>query len=114
MLAGSALLEFAGIPRPRISCYPLTTQIAEKLHAYTRPYAAGESSRVRDLVDILLIASFSRVKAHRLTRSFKVTFEARGTHDLPSELPRHPAEWSVPYKRLARDLDLSWPTVGEA
>ena len=114
MLVGSALLEFASIPPPRISCYPLTAQVAEKLHAYTRPYRAGESSRVRDLVDILLIASFSRVKAQRLTKSFTVTFGARGTHGLPSALPKHPAEWSAPYKRLARNLDLSWPTVVEA
>lgn len=48
-LTGPALLELAGIPPARVPCYPLTTQIAEKVHAYTRPYAAGESSRVRVL-----------------------------------------------------------------
>ena len=113
-LAGSTLLEFASIPPARISCYPLTAQIAEKLHAYTRPYAAGESSRVRDLVDILLIASLSRVKGPRLLEALKVTFVARGTHDLPSVLPRYPADWSGPYKRFAKELALGWSTVAEA
>lgn len=113
-LEGSAFLDFADIPRTAILCYPLTTQIAEKLHAYTRAYGARESSRVRDLVDILLIASFSRVKAPALLKALEATFAARRTHSLPSELPRHPAGWSGPYKRLARELPLPWPTVKEA
>ncbi|MGH9492410.1 MAG: nucleotidyl transferase AbiEii/AbiGii toxin family protein [Terriglobales bacterium] len=113
-LAGSTLLEFAGIPPPTILCYPLTTQIAEKLHAYTRPYAAGESSRVRDLVDVLLIASLSRVKGPGLLEALRATFVARGTPDLPSVLLKYPADWSGPYKRFARELALRWSTVAEA
>ena len=113
-LTGSGVLDFANVPRATISCYPLTSQIAEKLHAYTRAYEAGESSRVRDLVDILLIASFSRVKAPALLKALQATFEARDTHSLPSELPRHPAGWSGPYRRLAGELPLHWPTVAEA
>ena len=112
-LTGSAFLDFANIPRATISCYPLTTQIAEKLHAYTRAYGAGESSRVRDIVDILLIASFTRVKATKLLKALQTTFAARHTHSLPCELPRHPAGWPGPYKRLARELPLPWPTVKE-
>ena len=113
-LTGSAILAFANIPRATITCYPLTAQIAEKLHAYTREYGRGESSRVRDLVDILLIASFGRLKGPNLAKALETTFSARGTHSLPSEFPRHPAGWSGPYKKLARELQLSWSTVGEA
>lgn len=113
-LEGSAFLDFADIPRTAILCYPLTTQIAEKLHAYTRAYGRRESSRIRDLVDILLIASFGRLKGPNLAKALETTFSARGTHSLPSEFPRHPAGWSGPYKRLARELNLSWPTVEEA
>ncbi len=47
------LLEFAGLPPTQIRCYPLTQQIAEKLHAYTRPRQHGDNSRVKDLVDFL-------------------------------------------------------------
>ena len=32
-----ALLAFADIDPTRVPCYPITQQIAEKLHAYTRP-----------------------------------------------------------------------------
>jgi hypothetical protein len=33
------LLVFAGLPPTPVPCYPLTQQVAEKVHAYTRPRA---------------------------------------------------------------------------
>lgn len=106
-----AILEFAGMPPTTVLCYSVTSQIAEKLHAYTRPYAGGESSRVRDLVDIALLASRSRVNARRLQRALQATFDARATHPMPTELPQPPAGWSSPYKKLSRDLNLQWPAI---
>lgn len=113
-VTGPALLRFAGIRPSRVPCCPLTTQIAEKLHAYTRPYAGGVSSRVRDLIDILLIASMRALNSRKLSAALKVTFEARNTHKLPRGLHRPPASWSAPYKKLARELNLSWSTADEA
>ena len=40
-----SLLEFAELAPTRVACYPLTQQIAEKAHAYTRPRASGESQK---------------------------------------------------------------------
>jgi hypothetical protein len=113
-LTTPALLEFAGIPPARVPCYPLTTQIAEKVHAYTRPYAAGETSRVRDLTDLLLIGSIGTLKRRRLTHALVATFEARATHELPKRLPKPPSAWSGPYKKLAGELKLSWSTLEDA
>ena len=113
-LASPALLEFAGIPPATVLCYPLTSQIAEKLHAYTRPYAGGESSRVRDFVDILLIASLANLSSQKLSEAIKITFEVRATHDVPKELPKPPASWAAPYNRLARELNLTWQTIDDA
>ncbi|RMD64420.1 hypothetical protein D6833_04445 [Candidatus Parcubacteria bacterium] len=48
MLTAPPLLEFAGILPVSIPTYPLSQQIAKKVHALTRLYASGESSRVRD------------------------------------------------------------------
>ena len=50
------LLAFAGIVPVTVPCYPLSQHLAEKVHAYVRPFSSGESTRVKDLVDILLIA----------------------------------------------------------
>ena len=38
-----------------VPCYPLTQHLAEKVHAYVRPRSPGKA-RVKDLVDIILIA----------------------------------------------------------
>ena len=51
------LLGFAGIEPVTVPAIPLTRQVAEKLHAYTRRYEGDRvSSRPKDLVDLALIA----------------------------------------------------------
>jgi hypothetical protein len=113
-LNGPPLLAFAGIRPTRVPCYPLSVQIAEKVHAYTRSYAGGGSSRVRDLVDILLIASVAPLSRRRILSALHSTFQARATHDLPPAVPAPPANWAGAYKKMARELNLVWPNVAEA
>lgn len=108
------LLAFASIPAVTIWCYPLSQQIAEKLHAYTRLHASGESSRVKDFVDMLLIAGVSEVRAGPLGRSLAATFNQRGTHPLPGYLPAPPSSWEMPYKKLAGELGVRYTTLADA
>ncbi len=108
------LLAFADLPPTVVSCYPLTQQIAEKLHAYTRPRQHGEGSRIKDLVDILLMAELGSLSGDRLTEALAATFEARQTHPLPNVLPQPPASWDAPFRRLARELELGYLTLAEA
>lgn len=70
-LEGPSLLDFTGIRPTIIPCYPITQQIAEKLHAYTRPHVSGESSRVKDFVDILLLAELGRIDPDHLLRAIQ-------------------------------------------
>lgn len=109
-----ALLEFADIRSPVVPCYPLTQQIAEKVHAYTRPYATGEASRVKDWVDLLLIAELGALNGSTLRRAMQATFDARGTHPLPTRLPVPPSSWSTPFRRIAREVNLGYPTLADA
>ncbi len=60
VLTAPDVLGFADIEPATVRCYPLATQVAEKLHTYTRTYASGETSRSRDLADILLAASMEK------------------------------------------------------
>ncbi len=113
-LTGPPLLEFAGIRPSTVRCYPLTAQVAEKFHAYTRPYSGGESSRVRDLADILQIASMGSLSSYKLARAVRATFAARATHEVPEEFPKPPRKWTGPYKKLTRELSLNWSTVEKA
>ncbi|HOT90118.1 MAG TPA: nucleotidyl transferase AbiEii/AbiGii toxin family protein [Anaerolineae bacterium] len=114
MLTAPSLLEFAGIHPVTIPAYPLSQQIAEKVHALTRQYASGESSRVRDWVDILLMAHWEGLQSEILRRALQATFAARGTHFLPPQMPSPPASWARPLRRLCEQTGLEYATLDEA
>lgn len=114
MLTAPPLLDFAGIPPTAIPSYPIHQQIAEKVHALTRPYASGESSRVRDWVDILLMAHWEEIQFERLRQALLATFTARDTHALPQHMPSPPAAWARPFRRLSRETGLEYASLEEA
>lgn len=107
-IQGPDLLAFAGIPAFFVAVLPLEIHVAEKLHAYTRRYADGRqaSTRVKDLVDLALIATESRLDAARLHAAIAETFGRRGAHGVPDLVPPPPAEWRTPYRRMATEIDL--------
>jgi len=103
----SSLLEFAGVEGGSVPAAALEQHLAEKLHAYTRRYAADRpSSRVKDLIDIVLIAGIAPLRAAWMRDAIVRLFEARATHTPPSVLPRPPIEWAGPYAALAREVGL--------
>lgn len=108
VLIGPDLLSFAGIDPVAAPSLPLELQVAEKLHAYTRGYGieGAGSTRVKDIVDLALVASTARLGAARLRRAVSETFERRSGHALPPALPRPPRDWEVPFRRLAAEIDL--------
>ncbi len=114
VLTAPDLLAFAEIAPAKVRCCPLTTQIAEKLHTYTRTYASGETSRARDLADILLAASLAQFDSATLKKAIEATFQVRSSHPVPPEMPDPPQRIAASYRQLARELDLSWPTIEEA
>jgi Nucleotidyl transferase AbiEii toxin, Type IV TA system len=114
VLTAPDLLGFAEITPAKVRCYPLTTQVAEKLHTYTRTYASGETSRARDLADILLAASLERFDSKKLRQAVDATFQARASHAVPRGMPDPPRRINSSYGQLARELDLPWPTIQEA
>ena len=107
------LLTFADIQPTIIPCYPLTQQISEKLHAYTRLHASGESSRVKDFVNMLLIASLAEFQADRLHKAIEVTFLQRGTHPFPKLLPEPSGNWATTFKKLSKDVGAGFPSLDE-
>lgn len=113
-LTGPALLEFAGIAPARVPAYPLAQQLAEKVHALTRPYVGGEVTRVKDLVDVLLIGQMCDFEIEVLREAIISTFEARNTHPVPERLPSPPSSWNRPFSRLATELDAPWSRLEEA
>jgi Nucleotidyl transferase AbiEii toxin, Type IV TA system len=109
VLIGPDLLSFAGIDPVAAPSLPLEVQVAEKVHAYTRGYGVDGvgSTRVKDIVDLALVASTAELDAGKVRRAMSETFERRSGRALPAALPRPPADWAVPFGRLAGEIHLA-------
>lgn len=104
-VATSSMLEFAGVSGVRVPTLGIEQHLAEKLHAFTREYAGGRrSTRVKDLVDVVVIANTSAIDATKLFEAIAVIFERRAEHAVPTSLPESPEEWATPWRRLVRDV----------
>lgn len=108
---GRGLLAFADLDSFEVPAIPLTYHIAEKAHAYTRHYGSSgrESTRVKDLVDLVLIATekTSALAAGAVRTALDQTFARRDTHPLPATLPAPPTAWTLPYRKIAGEVGLA-------
>jgi hypothetical protein len=98
-------LGFAGIESSRVLMIAREQQFAEKIHAYTLPRNAA-NSRVKDLVDMALLIGAGGLDKRRIRDALHLTFERRGTHDLPAGLIPPPADWQIPFYALAEECGL--------
>lgn len=102
-LTTSNMLAFAGIDPVTIAAIPLERHIAEKLHAYTRTFDDGrENTRVKDLVDLALIAELEQLDAATVREAIDHAFLSRAIQAVPDRLPSPPAAWTIPYRELAQ------------
>jgi hypothetical protein len=109
---GQVDLSFAGLATPDFAVYPLEDHFAEKLHAYTTP--REHPSRVKDLVDMLLLIEFGLGATDLLRRSIEATFDRYGRHALPPVLTTPPPGWQEAFEALAIETDLPERDLDEA
>jgi hypothetical protein len=115
----TSLLAFAGISATRVALYPVEQQFAEKLHAYTFPWdtrssGTRENTRVKDLVDLVLLITSGLLDSERVRSALLATFQTRDTHALPDVLPEPPSAWVEPYAALAQEFALPATTLDAA
>src|SRR5208282_4246746 len=96
VIEGRDWLGFAGIASPSLYLIPREQQFAEKLHAYTLPRPGAVNSRVRDLVDMVLLIQSRTLQSDKVAEAVRVTFDRRGTHVLPNLFPQPPKDWQKP------------------
>lgn len=116
IISGRDWLGFAGISPPQLSALSKEQQFAEKLHAYTlkreRP-----NSRVRDLVDMVLLIDSLGLSATGTLKAIERTFKRRKTHPVPETLSPPPESWRNPFTilaqqcKLSKDIELSFAKV---
>ncbi len=112
-LVAQDFLGFAEIPPPRIAVLPREQQFAEKIHAYTLP-RAKPNTRVKDLVDLVLLIQLGLTDLALVARAVAATFARRATHPIPRTLEPPPPAWAAQYVDLALECDLAQTTTEAA
>lgn len=114
-LQGQDLLAFADIEPITVPTLSLTQHVAEKVHAYSRTYEGGrQSTRVKDLLDLVLVAELSTLGSAALVTAIEHTFEKRGKQLSPKRLDPPPDGWRDTFRALATevaidpDLEAGW------
>lgn len=100
-------LTFAGIETPKFPTISQEQQFAEKLHAYTFPREEEANSRVKDLIDLILLIQSQKLKKDFLITAIHQIFEYRNTHHVPQTLEKPPDNWLNKFKNLSIECGLS-------
>ncbi|HEX9682440.1 MAG TPA: nucleotidyl transferase AbiEii/AbiGii toxin family protein [Acidimicrobiales bacterium] len=108
------LLDFAGVPAPVVEVVDVHRHAAEKFHAMLRDFGDRENSRVRDLVDLVLLIEHDQLDDERVATEVVQVWAERDGADPPAVLPPLPATWPARYERLADDHDLTTTTFADA
>ncbi len=107
-------LVFAGTPHRDIEAVDRRQHFAEKVHALTRDYGDRPNTRVKDLVDLLLLIENGLAADAALTDAVRHVFAVRATHPVPDTLPDPPPIWAETYPELADGLTETPPRLDVA
>lgn len=107
-------LVFAGVRSRAVELIDINRHAAEKLHALTRTYRNRPSTRVRDLVDLVLLLENEYLDDDGCRVAIRTTFEQRGTHEPPSDLSEPPHAWTDTYLSLVTALDVEADSLPKA
>jgi len=99
-------LGFAGIAPPVIPLISKEQQFAEKWHAYTLP-RERINSRVKDLVDLVLLLDAGDMDMGSVNIALQKTFERRATHPFSFVAPEPPAFWEKPFLVMSKEVGLA-------
>ena len=100
-------LGFAGIAAPVFPSIAREEHFAQKIHAYTFPRTDRPNSRVKDLVDLVLLIESGRLDHERLKRDLADTFVHRATHPLPPALEPPPDFWRPTFEKMAAECGIA-------
>jgi predicted nucleotidyltransferase component of viral defense system len=107
ILEGHDWLGFAGIAKAKLPAISREEQFAEKLHAYTLPREGRPNTRVKDLVDMVLLVDSATLDSFRLVEIIKATFRRRATHEVPGSLSPPSPTWEERFGELASECGLN-------
>ena len=86
----------------------------KKIHAYSYPREKQTFSRIRDLVDLVLLIEQGLTDKRLVMSAIEATFKRRNTHDIPQELEIPPEIVEDSYAQMAEDCGVTKKTMVEA
>lgn len=99
-------LGFAGIPAREIEIIDVNRHAAEKLHAMLRDFGDRENSRVRDLLDLVILIEHALLTPAIVASAAVRVWADRDGRQPPDTIPPLPESWPDRYERLAADNDV--------
>ncbi len=99
-------LDFAGVPATVIEIVDVHRHAAEKLHAICREYGERENSRVRDLVDVVLLIEHQMLAAETVAVAARRVWGERDRVDPPKRVPPLHESWHDRYEQIAVDHEM--------
>lgn len=107
-------LAFAGIPTTEIEIVDVHRHAAEKFHAMTRDHGDRENSRVRDLLDLVIVIEHGLVTPVAVAIAARAVWAERDATAPPGQLPPFPSSWPQRYDELATAYDIDAQTFRAA
>jgi hypothetical protein len=99
-------LAFADIAVPSIEIIDVNRHAAEKFHAMSRDFGDRENTRVRDLLDLVILVEHHLLDLATVRSAVRSVWHEREAVAPPMTLPDLPGNWPDRYERLAADHDL--------
>jgi len=99
-------LVFAGIAPVMVPVISFEQQFAEKLHSYTQP-RERENSRVKDLVDMVLILREGAMSIDVLKEIALATFAKRKGSTWPPDFGQPPKAWASRFSTMAKACEIT-------
>jgi predicted nucleotidyltransferase component of viral defense system len=96
-------MDFAGISVPEIEIIDIHRHAAEKFHGMLRDVGERENTRVRDLVDLVILREHNLLEVRRLQPALSRVWAERNQSRPPARLPPLPRGWRTRYEHLAAD-----------
>jgi hypothetical protein len=96
-------LAFAGMTTSTAEVIDIHRHAAEKFHAMLRIYGDRENSRVRDLVDLVILVEHDLLNPQALRNAVDQVWGERDATGRPTTIPPLPESWPPRYEQLATD-----------
>jgi hypothetical protein len=100
-------LDFAGIEARLVEIVDVNRHAAEKFHGMLRDVGDRENTRVRDLVDLVILFEHELLEPSTLAAEVRLVWEERDGASPLVSLPPLPASWPDRYERLAAEHELN-------